>query len=114
MPGAHARASPLVHLVVATLAVLVGAYLLAWAWRWPHSDHRNAWASFLGTGGLAVGALSLVFAIRPAHRFVRAGLALCSAATISVSVMGLVVIGADQRQACGDVLPVCDSLLPGL
>ena len=92
-------------------AVAVGLYLLAWAWRRPHSDTRNHGAILVGTGVLVVGLAAAVFA-----RAGRRGVLLVALAPVLAAVLGLVVlygVSSDQRAACG-ALAACTSLLPGL
>jgi hypothetical protein len=103
------RALVLTHLACAG----VGVYLLAWAQRWPHSDLREAWAVGLGCASLVAG----VVAAASSQRLRTTGQLVAAAVTGALlvgGIWGLTVLGHDQARACGDRLPQCRSLLPGL
>lgn len=94
-------------------AVLVGAYLLAWAERWPHADVRDRGALLAGGFTLVVGLATVLVMVRSRSRWMRR-IAILGAVPVAVAGFLLVgVVTTDQRQACGDLLPACQSLLPG-
>ena len=106
------RTTGWVDAVAPATCVTIGAYLAAWAWRWPHSDMRNVWATVVGAALLVVGGVSLV-AIRRLPVWPRRLGTLLTAALGLLGLWVLAVVSEDQRRICGDVLRQCRSLLPG-
>jgi hypothetical protein len=118
MPPRGARWLRVALAVIAGVAVGLGSYLLAWAWRWPHSDNRNNGATLLGTFTLLLGVGFALYAARgkqPTSGWavgVMAVVSTMASAVIALSWFALVVVTEGQEEACGS-LPACDSLLPG-
>lgn len=91
--------------------VLVGAYLLAWAWRWPHSDIRNVWATAIGTVVLVVGVATYLATARWRRALVLTIVPALLAAALGL--WALTVVTDGQESACGYRLDACSSILPG-
>jgi hypothetical protein len=92
-------------------AVAIGTYLLAWAWRWPHSDIRDGWAQIMGVFVLGVGVATFHLARKsPSRRWLVMTPAVSAAA---LGVWALDAVSDGQQSACGSALEACSSLLPG-
>jgi hypothetical protein len=99
--------------ILPVVAVLTGAYLLAWSWAWPHHDMRNVWALIGGVLVAAMGIIAAAVALLAKGRAGWSGSVAASIAAVALGLFVLVAVSARQAEACGDELAACRSLLPG-
>lgn len=98
-------------LVLATVVIAFGAYLLVWAAIWPWSDTRRVWSVVTGSLALLVGVAGLWVAKRAVRSVSLIVVNIAACLLLATSVWVLHVVGADQDAVCGTA-NACAHLLP--